>query len=54
MPQDLKHFVNLYLRVVLMSLTPIALTAFLCIPYSLGGHPGETITRSATTDIHTI
>jgi hypothetical protein len=54
MHQDLRNFVNLYLRVVVMSLIPIAFTAFLCIPYSLGGHPGEPISRSAMTDLHAI
>lgn len=52
MPQDLKDFVVLYLRVVVMALFPIALTAFLSIPYALGGHPGEPIMRSGFADLH--
>jgi hypothetical protein len=52
MPQDLKNFVVLYLRVVVMALLPLALTAFLSIPYSLGGHPGEPIPRSSISYLH--
>jgi hypothetical protein len=52
MHQDLRNFVVLYLRVVVVALLPIALTAFLSIPYSLGGHPGDLITRSAIADLH--
>ena len=46
MNADLKNFVSAYLRVVVMALVPLALTAFLTIPYSLGGHPGEPIARA--------
>ncbi len=53
MHQDLRNFISLYLRVVVMSLLPIVLTTFLCIPYSLGGHPGEPIARSAVANLHT-
>lgn len=38
MNADLKNFIAAYLRVVLMTLAPMALTAFLTIPYSLGEH----------------
>ena len=41
MNADLKNFMATYVRVVLMTLMPMALTAFLSIPYSLGGHPGD-------------
>ena len=36
MNTDLKNFVVAYLRVVVMALVPMVLTAFLSIPYSLG------------------
>jgi len=45
MNTDLKQFVVTYLRVVAMSLIPLAITAFLTTPYILGSHPGEPITR---------
>jgi hypothetical protein len=41
MNADLKEFVVSYIRVVVMSMMPLAITAFLTIPYILGGHPGE-------------
>jgi hypothetical protein len=37
----LRHFIHQYLLVVLLALMPVMLTAFLSIPLSLGGHPGE-------------
>jgi hypothetical protein len=43
MQADLKSFLVAYLRMVLIALVPIVLTAFMSIPYSLGGHPGEPI-----------
>jgi hypothetical protein len=52
MHQDLKAFGVLYLRVVVMALIPIAITSFLSIPYSLGGHPGDSIPRSSVADLH--
>jgi hypothetical protein len=52
MNTDLKAFIASYLRVVLMALLPLALTAFLSIPYTLGGHPGESIAKGSTTDQH--
>ena len=51
MHQDLKNFVKLFLRVVLMALLPIVLTAFLWIPYSLGGHPGDDTTGIAISEV---
>jgi hypothetical protein len=41
MNTDLRTFVVAYLRVVAMALIPMAATAFLSIPYSLGGMPGD-------------
>lgn len=34
-------FVRQFLGVVMASLLPVVLTAFLSIPFSLGAHPGE-------------
>ncbi len=52
MDQNLKNFVVLYLRAVAMALLPLVFTAFLWIPYSLGGHPGEPRTGSDIADLH--
>ena len=52
MHQDLKNFVVVYLRVVVMALLPLAVTAFLSIPYSLGGHPGDFMARNANAQWH--
>jgi hypothetical protein len=52
MNANLKYFVKLYVGVVLMTLMPVALTAFLSIPYSLGGHPGELRSTSSYVDQH--
>jgi hypothetical protein len=49
---DLKEFVMTYLRVVAMALMPLAVTAFLTMPYILGGHPGEPLTRADQTELH--
>lgn len=37
----LRLFLQQYLSVVLAALVPVILIAFLTIPVSLGGHPGE-------------
>lgn len=52
MNTDLKQFVLSYLRVVLMALMPLAITAFLTMPYILGGHPGEPLSRADLTEPH--
>ena len=52
MNTDLKDFMVSYLRVVLGTLMPIALVAFLSIPYSLGGHPGEPLSDASNSEIH--
>jgi hypothetical protein len=52
MNADLKRFVVSYLRVVAMALMPLAVTAFLTMPYILGGHPGEPPTRVDQTAVH--
>ena len=52
MNADLKNFMATYVRVVLMTLMPMALTAFLSIPYSLGGHPGDTLETRTLSSQH--
>ena len=41
MNSHLKQFVTQYLTVVFATLLSVSFFAFLSIPYSLGGHPGE-------------
>lgn len=41
------NFTRQFGFVVLMSLAPVALVAFLSIPYTLGHHPGESLARQA-------
>jgi hypothetical protein len=41
MKSILSPFARQYLGVVAASVLPVVLTAFLSIPLSLGGHPGE-------------
>ncbi len=38
---DLKAFIFQWLRIALMTLMPVAFTAFVTMPYTMGGHPGE-------------
>ncbi len=38
---ELRNFIEQMLRTVLMTLMPVVTTAFLTMPMSLGGHPGE-------------
>lgn len=52
MNADLKNFVASYLRIVLVTLMPVAMVAFLSIPYSLGGHPGEPTAAVNYSDPH--
>jgi hypothetical protein len=37
----LRQFTRQYLAVVVAALLPVILTAFLTIPFNLGGHPGD-------------
>lgn len=46
MHTDLKHFVAQLLRTTLMTLAPVVATAFVTMPMSLGGHPGEMPTHA--------
>jgi hypothetical protein len=41
MNSDLRDFVTKYLSIVSATLLCVSLVAFLSIPYSLRGHPGE-------------
>jgi hypothetical protein len=41
MNSELRHFLNRLTGVVAMTLVPVVLTAFLTIPFNLGGYPGE-------------
>lgn len=41
MNTDLHHFVTRFLSVVFATLMSVSFVAFVSIPYSLGGHPGE-------------
>ncbi|MEI8156401.1 MAG: hypothetical protein WCH60_06010 [Burkholderiales bacterium] len=52
MHKDLKEFVQGYSRVVIMALIPIVMTAFLSVPYMLGGHPGDVRTVASAADFH--
>ncbi|MEY2689863.1 MAG: hypothetical protein RL375_4062 [Pseudomonadota bacterium] len=36
------HFLRQFTGIVLLTLVPVILTAFLSIPFNLGRHPGET------------
>jgi len=37
----LRNFIRQYFHVVAGAVVPVVLTAFLTIPYTLEGHPGE-------------
>ena len=41
MHPSLRQFARQYLAVVVAALLPVILTAFLTIPFNLGGHPGD-------------
>lgn len=52
MHQDLKNFIWLYLRTVFMTMMPLALVAFISIPYTLGGAPGDPVASISGADSH--
>ena len=52
MNSSLRFFIHELLSVVLAALVPVVLVAFLSIPYSLGGHPGEDRTGTAPSSQH--
>jgi len=41
MDNPLRSFIRQWLRVALAALLPVLALAFVSIPYSLNGHPGE-------------
>jgi len=52
MHPTLRLFLREYLGIVFAALVPVVMTAFLSIPVSLGGHPGEPRIAAALTDQH--
>lgn len=46
-------FVRQYLGIVCAALLPVFFTAFMTIPFSLGGHPGDPRIAEALIDQHT-
>jgi hypothetical protein len=52
MNSSLQLFIRQVLGVVLAALVPVVLVAFLSIPYSLGGHPGEARSAAAPASQH--
>jgi hypothetical protein len=52
MNTSLLQFISQYLGVVIATLMPVILVAFLSIPFSLGGHPGEARPASASSIWH--
>lgn len=47
MDTSLHLFIRQYLGVVIATLAPVILIAFMSIPFMLGGHPGEARTANA-------
>lgn len=41
MDASLRIFISQFVGVVIATLAPVILTAFLSFPFILGGHPGE-------------
>lgn len=41
MQADLREFMSRFVGTVVMTLVPVVLIAFLSVPLTLGGHPGE-------------
>ena len=52
MNSALKFFISEFAGVVLAALAPVVLVAFLSIPYSLGGHPGEARADNTSATLH--
>jgi hypothetical protein len=42
MATPLHSFIRQFAGIVVATLVPVVLVAFLTIPFTLGGHPGET------------
>jgi len=49
---SLRLFIRQLLGVALAALAPVVLVAFLSIPYSLGGHPGDERTTATSSAQH--
>lgn len=43
MQADLCEFLSRFIGTVAMTLVPVLFVAFLSVPMSLGGHPGESL-----------
>jgi hypothetical protein len=52
MPAPHSHFFRQYLGVVFASGMLVVLVAFISIPVSLGGHPGEALVSATAQDRH--
>lgn len=52
MDSSLRLFIRQYIGVVFATLVPIVLVAFLSIPYTLGGHPGDERIANAPIEQH--
>lgn len=52
MDSSLRLFISQYLGVVAATLAPVILMAFLSIPFSLGGHPGDERLAAGTATQH--
>lgn len=53
MNSDLKQFARKYLSIVTSTLMLVSFFAFVSIPYSLGGHPGEVNLAQASVEAPT-
>ncbi len=52
MDSSLRLFIRQFAGVVLATLVPVILTAFMSIPVTLGGHPGEARAANALLTQH--
>jgi hypothetical protein len=52
MNSSLRHFIQQYLGVVLATLVPVILIAFLSIPVTLGGHASDLYAANAPVAQH--
>ena len=52
MDRNIAIFAAQWLRVALMALVPVVLTAFLTIPWNLGGTPGDPALAQGQADCH--
>jgi hypothetical protein len=52
MDSSLRLFISEYLGAAAAALTPVFLTAFLSVPYTLMGHPGDERPAAVTAGQH--